>query len=161
MALVAAYEGRQVDVAEKDGTEVPGSKETATSEDPAVDLFLRTYGDPRGVGVSYERGTPVLAAHVRNLLDLEVASGTHDMSTANQKPLDQISTLLNFEFSNEDEVHAVHVSGSHGVEPVGVGWERFCVAMRRDNPPFFITHRRAPPSREYMGTSPIRKRPSP
>ena len=28
-------------------------------EDPAVDLCLRTYGDPKGVGVSYERGTPV------------------------------------------------------------------------------------------------------
>jgi hypothetical protein len=29
------------------------------SEDPTVALFLRIYGEPRGVGVSYERGTPV------------------------------------------------------------------------------------------------------
>ena len=27
--------------------------------DPEVALCLGTYGDPRGVGVSYERGTPV------------------------------------------------------------------------------------------------------
>ena len=27
--------------------------------DPTVALSLGTYGDPRGVGVSYERGTPV------------------------------------------------------------------------------------------------------
>ena len=28
---------------------------------PTVALCLGTYGDPRGVGVSYERGTPVQA----------------------------------------------------------------------------------------------------
>ena len=51
-------------------------------------------------------GTPqqwtLQVAHVRYLLDLEVASGTYDMSTENQKPLEQIAALSNFEFSNEE-----------------------------------------------------------
>ena len=33
----------------------------ADSSDPAVAMFLGTYGDARGVGVSYERGTPACA----------------------------------------------------------------------------------------------------
>ena len=33
--------------------------ETPTPSDPTVAPCLGTYGDPRGVGVSYERGTPV------------------------------------------------------------------------------------------------------
>jgi len=32
--------------------------------DPTVALCLGTYGDPMGVGVSYERGTPVHLAEV-------------------------------------------------------------------------------------------------
>ena len=39
-------------------TKVPRSYETAPPQDPAVALCLGTYGGPRGVGVSYERGTP-------------------------------------------------------------------------------------------------------
>jgi hypothetical protein len=44
----------------------------------------------------------VQAAHVRNLLDSEVASGSYDMSTGNQKPLEMITTLFNFEFSTAE-----------------------------------------------------------
>ena len=40
-------------------TEVPRSSETNTPKDPTVDLCLRPLGDPAGVGVSCERGTPV------------------------------------------------------------------------------------------------------
>ena len=38
---------------------VPRSCETPTPQDPTVGLCLRHYGDPKGVSVSYERGTPV------------------------------------------------------------------------------------------------------
>ena len=38
---------------------VPRSQETASPNDPTLALCLGTYGDPRGVGVSYERGTPI------------------------------------------------------------------------------------------------------
>ena len=41
-------------------------------------------------------------AHVRYLLDLEVASGTYDMEVGNIKPLEQIKTLFNFELSKEE-----------------------------------------------------------
>ena len=41
------------------GAGVPRSSDTAAPEDPAVALGLGTYGDPRGLGVSYERGAPV------------------------------------------------------------------------------------------------------
>jgi len=34
-------------------------KNPPPSQDPTVALCLGNYGDPRGVGVSYERGTPV------------------------------------------------------------------------------------------------------
>ena len=40
-------------------TGVPRSYENAPPWDPTVGLCLGTYGDPRRVGVSYERGTPV------------------------------------------------------------------------------------------------------
>ena len=30
------------------------------TQDPTVELYLGSYGGPRGVGVSYERGTPVV-----------------------------------------------------------------------------------------------------
>ena len=45
-----------------ESTGVPRSQEPPPPQDPTVALCLGTYGDPRGVGVSYERGTPVLAA---------------------------------------------------------------------------------------------------
>ena len=40
-------------------------------------------------------------AHVRYFLDLEMASGTYDMDMGNIKPLEQIATFFNFEFSKE------------------------------------------------------------
>ena len=68
---------------------------------------------PAAVGVftaDLSGGTPqqwtLQVAHVRYLLDLEVASGTYEMSTENQKPLEQIATLFNFEFSKEEGVGA-------------------------------------------------------
>ena len=42
---------------------------TPPLQDPTVALRLGTYGDPRGLGVSYERSTP--AGHV----DLRAAGG--------------------------------------------------------------------------------------
>ena len=39
------------------------SQENNPPEDPTVALHLGTFGDPRGVGVSYERGTPEGRAH--------------------------------------------------------------------------------------------------
>ena len=44
----------------------------------------------------------VQAAHVRNLLDMEVAPGTYDMDTGNMKPLEQIARIFNFEFLKEE-----------------------------------------------------------
>jgi hypothetical protein len=44
------------------------SYETPSPQDPAVALNLGSYDDPRGVGVSYERGTPV-----ESYLDLAAA----------------------------------------------------------------------------------------
>ena len=41
-----------------DPAAVPRDGGPAAPEDPTVALCLGTYGDPRGVGVSYERGTP-------------------------------------------------------------------------------------------------------
>jgi hypothetical protein len=41
-------------------------------------------------------------AHVRYLLDLEVASGTYEMEMGNAKPLEHIATLFNLEFSKEE-----------------------------------------------------------
>jgi hypothetical protein len=50
-------------------------------------------------------GTPqqwtLQVAHVRYLLELEMASGTYDMDTGNIKPLEQVATFFNFEVSNE------------------------------------------------------------
>ena len=40
-------------------TGVPRSQQTPPSWDPTVGLYLGTYDDSRGVGVSYERGTHV------------------------------------------------------------------------------------------------------
>jgi len=44
----------------------------------------------------------VHAAHIRNLLDMEVAPGTYEMDTSNQKPLEQVARLFNFEFSKKE-----------------------------------------------------------
>ena len=41
-------------------TGVPRSYENALRQDPAVRLCSGPYGDPGGLGVPYERGTPVL-----------------------------------------------------------------------------------------------------
>jgi hypothetical protein len=55
-------------------------------------------------------GTPqqwtLQVAHVRYLLDLDVASGTYDMDTGNVKPFELIANLYNFEFAKEEGVGA-------------------------------------------------------
>jgi hypothetical protein len=68
---------------------------------------------PEAIGVftaDLSGGTPqqwtIQAAHVRNLLDLEVASGTYEMDTGNLKPLEGIAKLFSFEFSKEGGVGA-------------------------------------------------------
>ena len=43
----------------REDTGVPRSKEKTLPEGPTAALCLGTCGDPRGGGVSYERGTPV------------------------------------------------------------------------------------------------------
>ena len=51
-------------------------------------------------------GTPqqwtLQVAHVRYLLDLEVASGTYDMEMGNTQPLEHIATLFNLELPKEE-----------------------------------------------------------
>jgi hypothetical protein len=63
---------------------------------------------PEAIGVftaDLSGGTPsqwtVQAAHIRNLLDLEVASGTYDLEVGNIKPLELLAMLFNFEISKE------------------------------------------------------------
>ena len=64
---------------------------------------------PEAIGVfaaDLSGGTPqqwtVQAAHVRNLLDAEVASGTYEVQVGNTKPLEKFAMLFNFEFSKEE-----------------------------------------------------------
>ena len=71
--------------------------------------FRRQTRIPEAIGVftaDLSGGMPsqwkVQAAHLRNLLDMEVAPGTYDMDTGNMKPLDQIARIFNFEFSKEE-----------------------------------------------------------
>jgi hypothetical protein len=85
-------------------------------ESPAAGMMLPFFGQgqiPQMIGVftaDLSGNTPqqwtVQAAHVRNLLDMEVASGTYDMGVGNMKPLEQIAMLFNFEFLNEEEAGA-------------------------------------------------------
>jgi len=64
---------------------------------------------PEAIGVftaDLSGGTPqqwtVQAAHVRNLLDAEVASGTYEVQAGNIKPLEKFAMLFNFELSKEE-----------------------------------------------------------
>mmetsp|Transcript_33389 Transcript_33389/g.76341 ORF Transcript_33389/g.76341 Transcript_33389/m.76341 type:complete len:475 (-) Transcript_33389:165-1589(-) len=64
---------------------------------------------PEAIGVftaDLSGGTPaqwtLQVAHTRYLLDMEVASGTYDMDTFNQSPLEQIALVFNFECSKQD-----------------------------------------------------------
>jgi len=43
----------------------------------------------------------VQAAHIRNLLNLAVASGPYDMDTGNVIPFETIAPFFNFEFSKQ------------------------------------------------------------
>ena len=68
---------------------------------------------PEAIGVfaaDLSGGTPsqwtVQAAHVRNLLDMETASGTYDMDTENIKPFEQIAMFFKIDFSKEEGVGA-------------------------------------------------------
>jgi hypothetical protein len=83
-----------------------------SGEPPAAGRRMPFFGSerltPEAIGVftaDLSGGTPlqwtVQAAHVRNLLDLEVASGTYDTDTGHQKPLEQIAMLFNLELSKE------------------------------------------------------------
>jgi hypothetical protein len=72
--------------------------------------FLGQGWIPEVIGVftaDLSGGTPsqwtVQAAHIRNLLDSEVASGTYyDTDTGNQKPLEQLAMLFNLEVSQQE-----------------------------------------------------------
>ena len=71
--------------------------------------FFRQAQIPDTVGVftaDLSGGTPqqwtLQVAHVRYLLDLEVASGTYDMEVGHIKPLEQIAMVFNFEVSKEE-----------------------------------------------------------
>ena len=71
--------------------------------------FFRQELIPEAVGVftaDLSGGMPsqwtVQAAHVRNLLEVEVAPGTYNMDTGDMKPLEQIARIFNFEFSKEE-----------------------------------------------------------
>ena len=79
---------------------------------PAAGRRMPLWGQariPKAIGVftaDLRGGTPqqwtLQVAHIRNLLDLEVASGTYDSDTGDQKPLEQIATFFGFEFSKEE-----------------------------------------------------------
>jgi len=81
-------------------------------ESPAAGMRLPFLGQtrvPGAIGVftadlsgDMPQQWTVQAAHVRNLLDLEVAPGTYDMEVWNMKPLEQIAMLFNFGFSKEE-----------------------------------------------------------
>jgi len=78
---------------------------------PAAGSKLPFFGQvqlPEAIGVfaaDLSGGTPqqwtLQVAHVRHLLDLEVASGTYDIAVGNQNPWEQIASVFNFEFSKE------------------------------------------------------------
>jgi hypothetical protein len=79
---------------------------------PAAGMRLPFSGQgriPQAVGVftaDLSGVTPsqwsIQAAHIRNLLDSEVATGAYEMDTSNQKPLEQVARLFNFEFSKQE-----------------------------------------------------------
>jgi len=82
-------------------------------ESPAAGTMLPILGQgrvPEVIGVftaDLSGGTPqqwtLQVAHVRYLLDLEVASGTYDMDVCGKtQPLEQMATLFNLEFSKEE-----------------------------------------------------------
>jgi len=63
---------------------------------------------PEAIGVftaDLSGGTPqqwtLQVAHVRHLLDMEVAPGTYDMDTGSSKPLEQLAMLFNLRISKE------------------------------------------------------------
>ena len=62
----------------------------------AVGVFTADLG---GVGPA-QWGLQV--AHVRYLLDMEVASGSHDMDVGKMQPLEQIATFFNCDFSKQE-----------------------------------------------------------
>jgi hypothetical protein len=81
-------------------------------EAPAAGRRLPFFGQgriPEAIGVftaDLSGGMPqqwtLQVAHLRYLLDLEVASGTYEMEPGNMKPLEQIAKFFNFEFSKEE-----------------------------------------------------------
>jgi len=84
-----------------------------SGESPAAGMRLPFFGQtrvPEAIGVftadlsgDMPQQWTVQAAHIRNLLDLEVASGTYDMEVWNVKPLEQVAMLYNFGgFSKEE-----------------------------------------------------------
>jgi hypothetical protein len=83
-----------------------------SGESPAAGMRLPFLGQtrvPEAIGVftadlsgDMPQQWTVQAAHVRNLLDMEVATGTYDMEVLNMKPLEQIAMLFNIGFSKEE-----------------------------------------------------------
>jgi hypothetical protein len=81
-------------------------------ESTAAGMMLPFFGQkaiPEAIGVfaaDLSGGMPsqwtVLAAHVRNLLDAEVAPGNYDLEVGNMKPLETLGMLFNFEFSRQE-----------------------------------------------------------
>ena len=71
--------------------------------------FLGRARVPEAVGVftaDLSGGTPsqwtVQAAHIRNLVDSEVAPGNYDLEVGNMKPLETLAMLFNFDFTKKD-----------------------------------------------------------
>ena len=81
-------------------------------ESPAAGMMPQAFGMgwiPEAIGVftaDLSGDMPsqwrVQAAHIRNLLDLEVASGTYDMDTGNMKPLEQLANFFSLELAKEE-----------------------------------------------------------
>ena len=79
-------------------------------ESPAAGMRLPFFGQtrtPEAIGVftadlsgDMPSQWTVQAAHIRNLLDLGVATGTYEMEIKNQKPLEQLAMFFNWEFSS-------------------------------------------------------------
>jgi hypothetical protein len=81
-------------------------------ESPAAGMMPQAFGMgwiPEAIGVftaDLSGDMPsqwrVQAAHIRNLLDLEVASGTYDMVTGNLKPLEQLADIFSLGLREEE-----------------------------------------------------------
>jgi hypothetical protein len=101
-------------------------------ESPAASMSLPFFGQaqiPEAIGVftadlsgDMPSQWTVQAAHIRNLLDLGVASGTYDMDTGNVIPFETIATFFNFELSKQEGAGASLFSRALNIAQRSASW---------------------------------------